>query len=309
MYIKDLFSFRVLLQSGPYNLFLSVLFSNHQSSNTCVSLFYRPPSSTVSIFDHLFYTLQSFYFSTFLLLGDFNVNFCCNSSDYLITSIILYIASPLHRLCHPTHVHPNGSKSLIDLAFLSDSSKIFRCEIISPLGSSDHHGISLVLNQQPSRRNGRPRLVWIYSQADFNKARHLIRETDWDNLLKGTIDERALLCQQTYLEIMEKCIPRKILPKNRRLPWITYALIKLIRNRNAAFRRAKKSGKASDEAKYRKLRNKFVSVLRSSKRTYFTCLNTNDKNSFGRLSKLLTKKSHQFLHWYMISLSTVVLSI
>ena len=138
MYIKDLFSFRVLLQSGPYNLFLSVLFSNHQSSNTCVSLFYRPPSSTVSIFDHLFYTLQSFYFSTFLLLGDFNVNFCCNSSDYLITSIILYIASPLHRLCHPTHVHPNGSKSLIDLAFLSDSSKIFRCEIISPLGSSDH---------------------------------------------------------------------------------------------------------------------------------------------------------------------------
>ena len=72
-------SFRVLLQSGPYDLeYLSVLlFSNSQSSNTSVSLFYRPPSSTVSIFDHLFYTLQllnPFYFSTFLLLGDFNVN-------------------------------------------------------------------------------------------------------------------------------------------------------------------------------------------------------------------------------------------
>ena len=41
-------------------------------------------------------------------------------------------------------------------------------------------------------------------------------------------------------------------------PWINYAVIKLIRERTAAFRRAKKSGKASDEAKYRKLRNKVV---------------------------------------------------
>jgi hypothetical protein len=127
-----------------------------------------------------------------------------------------------------TQIHPNGI-SLIDLAFLSDSSKLFRFETISPLGSSDHHGISLILNEHPSRRNGRPRLVWIYSQADFNKARRLIHETDWDNL-KGTIDECAILWQQTYLEIS---IPRKILPKNRRLPWINYAVIKLIRKRNA----------------------------------------------------------------------------
>ena len=173
-----------------------------------------------------------------------------------------------------THVHPNGSKSLIDLAFLSDLSKLFRCETIIPLGFSDHDGISLILNEQPSHRSGRPRLVWIYSQADFNKARHLIRETDWDNLVKETIDERALLWQQTYLEIMDnKCVPTKILPKNRRMPCINYAAIKLIRKRNAAFRRAKKSGKASHEAKYRKLQNKVVNVLRSCKRTYFTCLN------------------------------------
>ena len=32
---------------------------------------------------------------------------------------------------------------------------------------------------------------------------------------------------------------------------------------------------------FRKVRNKVVSVLRSSKRCYFTCLNTNDKNNFG----------------------------
>ena len=83
IYVNDVFCFRVLLKSGPHNLeFLAVLLYNHLSPNICVSLFYCPPSSTVSVFENLFYTLQAlnpFYFSTFLLLGNFNVNFCNRS--------------------------------------------------------------------------------------------------------------------------------------------------------------------------------------------------------------------------------------
>ena len=41
---------------------------------------------------------------------------------------------------------------------------------------------------------------------------------------------------------------------------------------------------------YRKLRNKVVSVLRSSKRTYFTCLNTSDKKLFWKAFKVVNKK-------------------
>ena len=110
------------------------------------------------------------------------------------------------------------------------------------------------------------------------------------NLLLGSIDECALLWQQTFLTIMVECIPRKVLSKNRKLPWINNSVIKLIRKQNAAFRKANKSGKASDEAKFCKLRNKVVSVLRSSKRCYFTCLNTNDKKQFWKAFKVTNKK-------------------
>ena len=44
----------------------------------CLSVFYRPPSSPSSIFDTLRDTLLSIehaYFSNFVSLGDFNVNF------------------------------------------------------------------------------------------------------------------------------------------------------------------------------------------------------------------------------------------
>ena len=37
-------------------------------------------------------------------------------------------------------------------------------------------------------KKGHARLVWLYGQADFNKARNLIRGTDWESLLQGPIN-------------------------------------------------------------------------------------------------------------------------
>lgn len=40
-------------------------------------------------------------------------------------------------------------------------------------------------------------IVWLYGQADFNRAKALIRETDWDNILSGTVDQCVQLWTQT----------------------------------------------------------------------------------------------------------------
>ena len=59
--------------------------------NLCLGVFYRPPSSASTIFDSLFETLitvDQSYFSNFVLLGDFNINYFC-------------ITHPLyHHLCN-----------------------------------------------------------------------------------------------------------------------------------------------------------------------------------------------------------------
>ena len=49
------------------------------SSKHCVSVLYRPPSSPTSFFDYFSTTLHSLSphcFSSFVLVGDFNINFC-----------------------------------------------------------------------------------------------------------------------------------------------------------------------------------------------------------------------------------------
>ena len=55
---------------------LYIEFCNHKF---CISTFYRPPSSGVAYFDALFEAIESLNtvnYSNFVLLGDFNINFC-----------------------------------------------------------------------------------------------------------------------------------------------------------------------------------------------------------------------------------------
>ena len=50
------------------------------SSKFCISVFYRPPGSDVSYFDELFDIIENLdiivKFYNYILLGDFNINFC-----------------------------------------------------------------------------------------------------------------------------------------------------------------------------------------------------------------------------------------
>ena len=51
----------------------------------CVCVFYRPPSSPPAVFDNLcdvLLSVEQSYFSNFVLLGDFNVNFDTSHSFY-----------------------------------------------------------------------------------------------------------------------------------------------------------------------------------------------------------------------------------
>ena len=84
IYVCSSLSCMVLLRGGPFNLeFLAISVfvessTIHFCKKFCICLFNRPPSSSVSIFDNLCTTLQIInpaYFSNFILIGDFNVDF------------------------------------------------------------------------------------------------------------------------------------------------------------------------------------------------------------------------------------------
>ena len=137
---------------------------------------------------------------------------------------------------HPTHINHSGNSTLIDLVLLSAPSQLVRCEVIPPLGNSDHNGINLLVKcfRNPPPVKSRKRTIWRYSHADFDQAHNLISAADWTFLDDETdMDLLLSMCEKRFMTIMEECIPKATISPRHNLPWMNRHIRSKIRKRNS----------------------------------------------------------------------------
>lgn len=195
-----------------------------------------------------------------------------------------------------THFNPNGTSSLIDLVLLSVPSQLVNCNVIPPLGNSDHSGISVTLkwSRNPCRVKASKRTIWRYAHADFDKANRLIEATDWSFLKDvSCIDAVWDSWEQKFMSIMEECIPKATITQRRNLPWMNSHIRAKIRKRNNTYRKARTTGRPSLWSKYRSLRNEVVQLLRQSKKHHLQRVSTLGSKQFWKTIKYLRKSSSQ----------------
>ena len=87
----------------------------------------------------------------------------------------------------------------------------------------------------------KPCRVWLYDSADFANACKMLQDVDWNAVFTSDVDESAENWTNTFLSIMEKCIPTATLKKRRLLPWLNNNIRKHMRKRNIMFRKAKRT--------------------------------------------------------------------
>ena len=85
---------------------------------------------------------------------------------------------------------------------------------------------------------------------------------------------------------MKQCIPQKVLPPRRNLPWLSKSLVQLMRKRNLLFSRTKRINRKCDLEKYRRTRNRVVSELREAK-SRFLKINPLSAKKFWKAVKYL----------------------
>ena len=132
---------------GPDGLEFLLVSVQNANNKVYIGLWYRPPANSESL-DVLYSILESLdvrILSSFVLLGDFNVDFhnhqhplFCKLSRILHSFVLMQVVP------EPTHINPSSS-TLIDLALLSAPSQLVNCNVIPPLSNSDHNGFTLTL--------------------------------------------------------------------------------------------------------------------------------------------------------------------
>ena len=168
------------------------------------------------------------------------------------------------------------------------------CTTIPPLSSSDHQGFILsfhsnVAAKRPS--SSTRRTVWCYNQADFDRACELLDQTDWNSLCPKDSDVNLFWSawQSRFGSIMEQCIPKKVLPVRKHLPWLNADLLQAIKRRNTIYRAYKHTGSLDKLTEYRFLRNSIVSAIHLAKHAYLNDLHHVEPKTFWKRIKSLSK--------------------
>ena len=212
------------------------LYSNTMSyQSDFVSLFFIDLPAPTSIYWVISAPISTPLTVLSLQTGDFNVDMstCSHPLFQKINNIMdTYCLSQM--VTEFTHVHHNGTKSIIDLLFVSDPQLVKSCFTIPPLSNSDYCGLNIELNLKTIPKASKRRTVWRYCHADWEKAHSLIEGTNWDSLLDlEDINTSWKNWSVKFLEIMQSSIPTTTLPSRRNHLWLTKKLVQAIRRRNA----------------------------------------------------------------------------
>ena len=122
VYVRDCLSTTPIMDNADLELLILSLTVNNRK--TTIGAFYHPPNSSSELMDALYTCLENLditCFTNFILLGDFNIDFC-NTSHHLFCKLsnLMHVFSLTQVVKDPTRYSPSGHSSIIDLALVSD---------------------------------------------------------------------------------------------------------------------------------------------------------------------------------------------
>ena len=155
--------------------------------------------------------------------------------------------------------------------------------------------MGIFLSYKIPSANKRPRSskreVWCYSHGDFEKANGMLDQIDWEHIIdENNVNVSWNNWQNVFLKVMSECVPRKILPRKKHLPWITPSIHMAIKRRNSLLNTYKRTNSQLKLIQYKQVRNRVVTELRKAKQMFFRRMRDADSKSFWKLFKILTKK-------------------
>ena len=172
----------------------------------------------------------------------------------------------------PTHFTETSS-SILDILLVSNKNNLIISGVSDPFLGQElryHCPIYGIFKFAKTKTHSFMRHIWNYEHGDFNLLRRKAASVDWASLQDDDINVYANNINKSINTLASECIPnRHVRIKPSDPPWITSTIKYYIRKRKRAFRRAKRTGIDTHWEKFRKLRNKAVNMIRTSKKSYY----------------------------------------
>ena len=305
IYAKNDIKFKVrpdLHIEGTENIFIEIL--NNDAKNVIVGVIYRPPVHNIDIYLENFEACLSVIAQenkNIYLMGDLNINLLKKETYSTSKFISLLSSYTFHsHISNPTRIS-DTSQTLIDNIFSNVCHKNFDNGILY-YDISDHLPIFAISKPQQLTHEKKKKNHQLYRKETKHNIDSFISDLDqeeWNEILQQTEPDMAYeIFLQKLLFYYNKNIPlAKAKASNKtKQPWITKGIMHSISKRNDLYKEALKS-ENKNMTEYKKYRNTLTSVIRLSRKLYYSekiDTNTNNtKSLWDTVNNLIGKKKRK----------------
>lgn len=275
-YVSDSLGSHLLPTEDPGNGIdqLWIRFKINKLSFT-VGVVYKPPNVAYHelrcLYDIFADVIQSS--DVCLCLGDFNVDFSSrNLPSYKFLSDLLASFGFIQLINTPTRVS-RESESVLDLiitnrADLVKVSGVVPCDPIV----SDHLAVYCALDCAVPRNSDVCFEYRDFNNIDVESFKRCLLDADWHELYRaGDVDVKVDLFNSFLIDVFDFFCPvKKVTRVNRKPPWLTYNLKKMINLRNKAFRKYLRDKTTANKCYYLELKKIVSDAIKSEKKACFT---------------------------------------
>ena len=272
-----------------------------------VGAYYRPPDSNKMDLHHLNTSitnvLNKFNRSKIVLAGDFNL------SGIHWPTLSHTPGKPKKEECEDLlritaennliqmNEHPTRKNNILEL-FLTSTPELVTSCTTGP-GISDHDHIVIAKMELTTKQNRKePRTIQLFKKANWDGLRNSIINAT-SRFLSNCPDTKPIednwkFFKETLLTGLKQFVPNKTVSGRYNLPWITTKVKRLIRRKQRAYNRAKRSHKDVDWAKFRHLRKEAQKLMKQAHWDYVNSIldaDTNNSKGLWRYLKGLRKDS------------------
>lgn len=253
-----------------------------------VGVCYRAPGlGFLDEFEHVLLDLMVRY-SHVIIMGDFNSNLlgpATHDQTYLTT--MFHSCGMTILPLQATH-HTSTCDTWLDVMAISDSTHIVHHGQLSVPGLSKHDLVFCVYRLLPPKPHPQIIRYRYYKGIDFIKFHEDALRVPWDEIISGNdIDRIIIEFNRAIITLFDKHAPITTKRVTRKpAPWITDHIRQLQRQRDSAFRKAKRTKIPNDWIAYKRLRNKVQQQFRNAKIRFFYNSFSNKKSSKTMWSKV-----------------------
>jgi len=274
-----------------------------RNNNTLIGCIYRPPSEPVNYWDHLAAATEQLDGENVVLMGDINVDFLNqNSSLFKHLKASLLLPCRLYNTVKVATRITSSTRVLIDCILtninsVSDAS-VFDCEF------SDHRLVTSTLpplDAVPSHTvTSQTRLRRDYRGFDSRRFCELLSSAGLHHFATTSVNLMLTEWTGKFNAVLDAVAPHTLKnrrrPDRKKCPFMTDALLALIRKRKSAFKRLKAANfqDLNLSAQFKRLRSQCNNMYRHLQNRYFAdqCRQyEREPRQFWKVLNTITKRS------------------